>query len=65
MMKAKAKHWVNYNGVWHRMGEVFDIEDKDAEEMKRYAEVSDGKPDVTEAPEEEPAKRARKRRAEE
>ena len=65
MMKAKSKHWVNYNGVWHGTGEVFDIEDKDAEEMKRYAEVSGGSPDVTEAPEEEPARRVRKRRAEE
>ena len=70
-MKAKARHWVKYNGAWHRAGESFVIDAKDAEEMKHFAEVTDGGPDVTEDAEEEtaaeeaPVRRGRKRRTEE
>ena len=66
-MKAKAKHWVNYNGVWHPAGEEFPIDKADAESMKRYAEVTEDEP-VTEAQEpeqSEPVRRGRKRKTEE
>lgn len=36
-MKVIAKHWVNYNGVWHRGGEEFEVEDFD--EVKEYADA--------------------------
>lgn len=63
-MKAKAKHWIKYNGKWHGAGEAFEIEDADAEEMKRTCEViEDAEKPVTET--EEPVKRTRKRKAEE
>ena len=61
-MKAKANHWVKYNGEWHGKGEVFSIDKADAEEMKQYAELME---DETPEPEQrEPAKRGRKRKAE-
>lgn len=28
-MKVRAKHWINYNGVWHKGGDKFDIEDSE------------------------------------
>lgn len=63
-MKAKAKHWINYNGEWHGVGEVFEIAEADAEEMKRMCEViEDAEQPVTEP--EEPARRGRKRKTEE
>lgn len=70
-MKVKAKHWVKYGGQWHRAGEVFDIEPADAGQMKLYAEMTEPDKEPDEAPEpehsgtEEPAKRGRKRKAEE
>lgn len=63
-MKATAKHWVNYNGAWHRTGETFDVRPEDAEQVKRFADI--GKEPVQEtAPEtvEEPVRRTRKRKA--
>ena len=38
-MKARARHWVNYNGTWHSAGEVFEIHKADADEMQAYAEI--------------------------
>lgn len=32
-MKVRAKHWINYNGCWHKGGEEFEIDD---------AEILDG-----------------------
>lgn len=66
-MKCKAKHWVKYNGAWHRAGEEFRISPLDADEMKIHGdlteEAEDAEPeDETEA--QEPAKRGRKRKAE-
>ena len=62
-MRAKAKHWVNYNGTWHMHGETFEIDKADAEEMKLYAELIDDDEQPADEPK-EPAKRGRKRKAE-
>lgn len=60
-MKAKAKHWVNYNGVWHMTGEEFQIDNADAAEMKLYADlVEENEPEKCET--QEQAKRGRKRK---
>lgn len=75
-MKLKAKHWIKYQGEWHKAGDVFHIHENDAEEMKAYGEViaeaedkTDEAPD--EAPEEaqeetqeEPVRRGRRRKIE-
>lgn len=44
MISVKANCWLNYNGDWHRCGEVFDIEetDKDALVRDELATVVDG-----------------------
>ena len=67
-MRAKAKHWVNYNATWHMQGETFEIDKADSEEMKLYAElIEDDEPPADEPPADEPkepAKRGRKRKAE-
>ena len=65
-MKAKAKHWVNYNGVWHGAGDVFAIDPSHADEMRQYAEIIEEEQPVNEAePEtEEPVRRGRKRKTE-
>lgn len=66
-MKAKAKHWINYNGVWRVAGEEFEIDKADAEEMKQYADVTDDElPEhAQEAEQPEPVKRGRKRKTDE
>ena len=69
-MKVKAKHWVNYNGTWHQVGEVFAIDDADAAEMQQYAEVADEQPVVgiaaeTVAHTTEPVRRTRARKPKE
>ena len=38
-MKLKAKHWIKYQGEWHKAGDVFRINEGDVEEMKAYGEV--------------------------
>lgn len=65
-MKAKAKHWVKYGGVWHGKDEAFDIDPAHAEEMRKYAQVYDEAPAERE-PQTEPEqpRRGRKRKAEE
>jgi len=70
MTTAKAKHCVNYNGQWHKTGETFSIDPKDAEEMKQYAEiieenVSKKADDTGEESQTETVKRGRKRKTEE
>lgn len=42
MIKVRAKCWINYNGVWHKGGEVFEVTD--------FAEVKDYATPVTDTP---------------
>ena len=71
-MKLKAKHWIKYQGEWHKAGDVFRINEGDVEEMKAYGEVIVEAEDKTEeapdeAPEdaqEEPVRRGRRRKIE-
>ena len=52
-MKLKAKHWIKYQGEWHKAGDVFRINEGDVEEMKAYGEVIVEAEDKTEeAPDE-------------
>lgn len=39
MMKCIPKYTVSYHGIWHDAGRAFDIDEKDAEEMKNHGEV--------------------------
>ena len=65
-MKVKAKHWVKYHGQWHKAGEVFTVDDADAQDMAAFAETVSAEPEEHEETAErpEPAKRGRKRKAE-
>lgn len=60
-MKVRAKHWLNYNGVWHKAGEIFDVDNFD--EVREYAVqvgyVSDVFP--PDEPEKTPAEAPKKR----
>ena len=53
-MKVKAKHRVNYNGVWYKGGDVFTVDDY--ETVKEYADkieeafVSEVFPPIDETP---------------
>jgi hypothetical protein len=38
-MRVVAKCWVNYDGVWHKGGEEFDV--KDFAEVKDYADPAE------------------------
>ena len=54
-MKVKAKYWLNYNGVWHRAGETFEVDNYDevknhAEEVKEQYVSEIFPPDTTEQP---------------
>ena len=74
-MKARAKHRVAYNGVYHRAGETFEIDARDENELKEYCEIiyqqrqADSKPVPSEKAEavspkrevEKPAGRPRKK----
>ena len=33
-MRVRAKHWLNFNGTWHRCGEVFDLPAAEAEKLR-------------------------------
>ena len=69
-MLARARHWVNYNGTWHCAGEEFEIDAKDADAIKAYADITQcdepEEPEQTETAQTEPAqaqpKRGRKRK---
>lgn len=69
-MKVKALHWVNYNGVWHKFGEVFTISEKDYAGIEKSVELLEDEADpVADGEEEsvakaEPARRGRKRKVE-
>ena len=70
MFTAKAKHWVNYNGVWHPKGEAFPIDDADIQAMRKHADITqtapeppkEPEPKTEQAQEPEPVKRGRKRK---
>ena len=38
-MRVKAKHWLNYNGVWHKGGDTFEADNFD--EIKEHVEKVD------------------------
>lgn len=67
-MKVIAKHWINYNGVWHRHGEIFDVEDFDT--VRGHVEkVDEAKEEATYVseifpPEEQPKRRGRPKKTE-
>ncbi len=69
-MKVKAKHWLNYNGTWHKGGETFEVDDFDT--VKDHAEkVGEAKEEVKEQyvseifpPEEQPKRRGRPKKTE-
>ena len=52
-MKVVAKHWLNYNGVWYKGGDEFDVDDFDAvrehADMKKDGFVSEVFPPDTES----------------
>ena len=54
-MKVKAKHWLNYNGVWHKGGDEFEIPDGDLEQVAEYVEAGEYVSAIF--PPEEPKKR--------
>lgn len=39
-MKCIPKYTVSYHGRWYDAGRAFDIDEKDAEEMKKHGEVT-------------------------
>lgn len=68
MAHVRAKCWVNYNGDWHKSGELFEVTDSDKDAMLRgdfvtviEGHVSDVFPPEAEKAEDEkkPAKRGR------
>ena len=59
-MKVIARHWLNYNGVWHKAGEEFEVDDFEA--VKEYVDVrprTGGEEFVSEVFPPEPKKRGR------
>ena len=54
MMKCIPKYTVSYRGIWYDAGRAFDIDEKDAEEMKNHGEVV-GEPVQETAQEPKPA----------
>ena len=46
-MKVRAKHWLNFDGTWHRCGEVFDLPAAEAERLRGSVEWLEAKPAVT------------------
>ena len=65
-MKVIAKHWLNYSGVWHKGGEIFDADDyeavKDYVTPVREGFVSEVFPPDEEKPAETPRRRGRPRK---
>ncbi len=43
-MKFTPNYTVSYKGVFHRAGETFEIDDKDAAEMQKYGKVEAAQP---------------------
>lgn len=65
-MKVVAKHWLNYNGVWYKGGDEFEVDDfetvKEYADMKRDSFVSEVFPPEKESTEQ--PKRGRKKKTE-
>jgi len=40
-MKVRAKHWLKYDGVWHKGGETFEIPTTDAKELEGMIEIAE------------------------
>lgn len=60
-----AKHWINYNGVWHQCGDSFEIEDKDYEAISDHVKAESASvvfPPETEEVVQEAPKRGRPRK---
>lgn len=60
-MKVKAKHWLNFDGVWHRAGETFEISTADAGRISEHIETAET-PVTDEVETEMPKKRGRPKR---
>lgn len=39
-MKVRAKHWINYNGTWHKGGEEFEIDDSEILDGVEFVEAA-------------------------
>ena len=35
-MIVRANYWINYNGSWHKGGEIFEIEDADQDALAEH-----------------------------
>lgn len=68
MIRVRAKHWLNHNGVWHKWGEVFEVEENEFDGLKDCVSkvndgfVSDVFPPVDEEKAKEPEKPKRRGR---
>lgn len=67
-MKVIAKHWVNYNGVWHKSGDEFEVNDFEAVKdfaVKGPQEAAQREEYVSEVfpPVEQPKRRGRPKKA--
>lgn len=40
-MRVKAKHWLTYEGVWHRADEEFEISATDADSLAGMIEITE------------------------
>ena len=49
-MRLIPNHSVFYDHVLHQAGEAFEIDPKDADEMKQYGQLADEAPEATEPP---------------
>lgn len=65
-MKVKAKHWLNYNGIWHMGGEEFEIPTTDADVLGDMVEIAETPVQIEPeaSAEEQPKRRGRQKRAE-
>ncbi len=45
-MKVRAKHWLNFDGTWHRCGEEFSLPADEAERLRASVEILDAAPPV-------------------
>jgi len=67
-MRVKAKHWLNYNGVWHKGGDTFEADNFDEikEHVEKVEETVDETPYVSEIfpPVEQPKRRGRPKKSE-
>lgn len=67
-MRVKAKHWLNYNGVWHKGGDTFETNDFEAikEHVEKVEETVEETQYVSEIfpPDEQPKRRGRPKKSE-